>query len=72
MTHTGLTVTMAISHARLALVKSLLEQTELNMEQVAERAGFASARHMRRIWVQQDSQTPTDFRQAARASKTVL
>lgn len=72
MAHTGLTVTMAISHARLALVRRLLEQTDLNMEQVAERAGFASARHMRRIWAQQNSQTPTDFRQAARASKTAL
>lgn len=67
--HTGLTVMMVIHHARLALVQTLLEQTEFSIEQVAERAGFASARHMRRIWSQCHSQTPTEFRQAVRAKK---
>lgn len=70
VTHTGLTVTMAVNQARLALVQTLLEQTDLSMEQVAERAGFASARHMRRIWGQHYPQTLTVFRQAARAVKS--
>ena len=70
MTHTGQTVTMAVNQARLALVQTLLAQTDLNMEQVAERAGFASARHMRRVWGQHYPQAPTEFRQAARTLKT--
>ncbi len=48
--HAGLTVTDTVSRGRIALARDLIGQTDLGMEQVAERAGFASARHMRRVW----------------------
>ncbi len=35
---------------RVALVRDLLAQTRLDMEQVAERAGFTSTRQLRRVW----------------------
>lgn len=69
MTHTGMTVMMAINHTRLTVVQTLLAQTDLTMEQVAERAGFASARHMRRVWGQSYPNTPSAFRQEAHATK---
>lgn len=49
-THAGMTVIEAISRNRIALAHDLIGQTDLAMEQVAERVGFASARHMRRVW----------------------
>ena len=48
--HAGMTVTDAVTRARVALARDLLSQTRLDMESVAERAGFGSARHMRRVW----------------------
>ena len=69
LTHTGESVTTSINRARLALVESLLVQTRLNMDQIAERAGFASARHMRRVWGQYYSYPPTDFRHTPHSLK---
>lgn len=70
-THTGLTITSAINQSRLTLAQVVLEQTDLSIEQVAERAGFASARHMRRVWETYSSQTPTQFRHTKRATKSI-
>lgn len=39
-----------VNHLRVALARDLLGQTRLNMEGVAERAGFGSARQLRRAW----------------------
>ncbi len=65
MAHTGMSVTMAVQRARLALVNDLLTCTDLGLEEVAARAGFASARHMRRVWKQYHSQAPSQVRAAA-------
>ena len=48
--HAGMTVGDSVSRGRVALAGDLIERTDLAMEQVAERAGFASSRHMRRVW----------------------
>ena len=48
--HAGMTVTDAVNRSRVALARELVERTDLAMEQVAERAGFGSARQMRRVW----------------------
>lgn len=69
LTHTGESVTTSINRVRLALVETLLEQTKLNMEQVAARAGFASARHMRRVWGQHYTTPPTHVRHTPRAAR---
>ena len=48
--HAGMTVTDAVGRARVAVARGLLQETRLDMESVAERAGFGSARHLRRVW----------------------
>ena len=65
--HAGMTITDAVNRARVALVHDLVSRTGLNMEQVAERAGFASARHMRRIWQRYHSRPLSSVRTASAA-----
>lgn len=48
--HTGLHVPDYRNRLRVALARELLGQTQLDIEHVAERAGFASARQLRRAW----------------------
>ena len=62
MVHAGQTVTNAINRGRIALARDLVGQTRLTMEQVAERAGFSSARHMRRTWKQFHTEAPSRLR----------
>ncbi len=69
MAHTGMTVTTAVNRARVALVHDLLERTGLSMEQVAERAGFSSARHMRRIWQHYHAHSPSKSRTSVMQAK---
>lgn len=47
---------------RVTLARELLAQSSLDMESVAQRAGFASARHLRRIWSKFESTTPSQSR----------
>jgi transcriptional regulator GlxA family with amidase domain len=60
--HAGMTVTEAVNRARIARAGDLIAQTDLGLEQVAERAGFASARHMRRVWAQFHATAPSSLR----------
>lgn len=60
--HAGMTVTESVSRGRIALARDLIRQTDLSMEQVAERAGFASGRHMRRVWRRYHPTAPSDSR----------
>ncbi|MBB6251282.1 GlxA family transcriptional regulator [Nitrospirillum iridis] len=48
--HTGMTLPDYVNRLRVALAAQLLGHTRLDMESVAERAGFASTRQMRRVW----------------------
>lgn len=48
--HTGLSVTDYVNRLRIALARELVTGSRLDMESVAERAGFASARQFRRVW----------------------
>jgi transcriptional regulator GlxA family with amidase domain len=50
--HTGMSITDYRNRLRVALARELLGQTRLDMERVAERAGFASPRQLRRAWRQ--------------------
>ena len=49
-THTGMSLPDYRNRLRVALAHELLAQTRLDVERVAERAGFASARQLRRAW----------------------
>lgn len=48
--HTGCTPMEYLSRIRLALASELIRSTRLDLERVAERAGFGSAHHLRRVW----------------------
>jgi transcriptional regulator GlxA family with amidase domain len=48
--HTGMSVGDYINRMRVALARDVLSATRLDMESVAERSGFASARQLRRAW----------------------
>jgi transcriptional regulator GlxA family with amidase domain len=60
--HTGTTPMNYINSLRIALVRQLLSNTELSLDHVAERAGFGSSRHLRRVWRQYTSTAPTQWR----------
>jgi transcriptional regulator GlxA family with amidase domain len=48
--YAGMSVTDYKNSLRVALARELLSQTSLDMEHVAERAGFGSTRQLRRAW----------------------
>jgi transcriptional regulator GlxA family with amidase domain len=50
---------------RVAIARELLLQSELDMENIAERAGFASTRQLRRAWHRVYSSSPNEARSAA-------
>ncbi|CFP08936.1 AraC family transcriptional regulator [Bordetella pertussis] len=50
---------------RLALARELIRETRLDLEHVAERAGFGSAHHMRRVWRRHESGSPSAARHPA-------
>jgi transcriptional regulator GlxA family with amidase domain len=55
---------------RVALARDLLAQTQLDMEQVAERAGFASTRQLRRVWGRLHMTSPREAREARLSNHT--
>jgi transcriptional regulator GlxA family with amidase domain len=60
--HAGMTVTDSVNWSRIALARDLIAQSDLGLEQVAERTGFGSARHMRRVWRQFHGAAPSSLR----------
>lgn len=48
--HAGMSIPDYVNRLRVALAQQLLSETRLDMERVAERAGFASSRQLRRAW----------------------
>lgn len=48
--HAGMGLTDYVNRLRLALASEMLSATRLDMESIAQRAGFASTRQLRRVW----------------------
>jgi len=65
--HTGLSATHYLNLMRVTLARDILEHSRLDMESVAERAGFASPRHLRRVWSQFNAAPPSRSRPGAGA-----
>lgn len=55
---------------RVALARELLLQSELDMENIAERAGFSSTRQLRRAWQRVYCGSPSEAREAAARSSS--
>jgi transcriptional regulator GlxA family with amidase domain len=51
-----------VQRMRVALARELIAQSRLDLERVAERSGFSSAHHLRRVWRRWESQSPTMHR----------
>ncbi len=62
--YVGQSVVDYVNLMRVTLAQELLKQSRLDMENLALRAGFASSRHMRRIFVQHHGVPPSHFRRA--------
>jgi len=64
--HTGMHLADYRNRLRAALARELIGQTRLDMERVAERAGFASTRQFRRVWQQIYATSPRQTRGSLR------
>lgn len=62
--HVGMHLADYRNRLRAALARELIGQTRLDMERVAERAGFASTRQLRRVWRQLHATSPRQERGA--------
>ncbi|HMN45275.1 MAG TPA: helix-turn-helix domain-containing protein [Povalibacter sp.] len=51
-----------VQRMRVALARDLLTNSSLDIERVAERAGFSSAHHLRRVWRRWESRAPSEQR----------
>jgi transcriptional regulator GlxA family with amidase domain len=60
--HVGMHLADYRNRLRAALARELIGQTRLDMERVAERSGFASARQFRRVWRQLYDSSPREVR----------
>jgi len=66
--HAGMSLPDYVNRLRVALARELLDHTRLDMERVAERSGFASARQLRRAW-SRSYPTPPHVARLAQSSK---
>jgi transcriptional regulator GlxA family with amidase domain len=60
--HTGTRPLAYVNALRVALARQLLANSQLTLDHVAQRAGFGSSRHLRRIWRQYDATSPGRWR----------
>lgn len=63
--HAGMSLPDYVGRLRVSLARELLQTTRLDMEHVAERSGFASARQLRRAWARSHATPPQAARQDA-------
>lgn len=67
--HVGISPLDYLHRLRLAVARELLAESDLGIETVAERAGFGSARHLRRIWGKYEAATPSAMRLTQQVSR---
>ena len=66
--HAGVSVTNYVNRMRVALAREMVVASRLGMEAVAERAGFGSARQLRRAWSRIHAEPPANLRALDRRS----
>lgn len=64
--HAGTGIVDYLQRIRIALARDLLMQSQLDMEHVAERAGFNSSRQLRRVWSKFEAAPPSMSRSSDR------
>jgi transcriptional regulator GlxA family with amidase domain len=63
--NTDMSLVDYVNLMRVSLAHDILSNSRMDIESVAEKAGFASARHMRRIWQQHYDVPPSLYRRAS-------
>ena len=63
--HAGMSVPDYVNRMRIDLARQLLRHSGLDIERIAERAGFTSARQFRRVWRKTELQVPSRSRLTA-------
>lgn len=66
--HAGVGPLDYLHRLRIALARELISHSSFDMETVAQRAGFGSARHLRRIWGKYETAPPSQSRLRSSAS----
>lgn len=62
--HAGCSPLDYVQRIRVALARELLANSSLDVERVAERAGFSSAHQLRRVWRRWEERPPREARRA--------
>ncbi|WP_129644750.1 GlxA family transcriptional regulator [Peristeroidobacter agariperforans] len=64
--HAGCSPLDYVQRLRVAVAREMVMNSDLALERVAERSGFSSAHHLRRVWRRWERASPTEFRSTAR------
>lgn len=64
--HAGCSPLDYVQRLRVALAREMVANSNLALERVAERSGFSSAHHLRRVWRRWERVSPAEFRLTAR------
>lgn len=64
--HAGCSPLDYVQRLRVAVAREIVMNSDLALERVAERSGFSSAHHLRRVWRRWERVSPTEFRSTAR------
>jgi transcriptional regulator GlxA family with amidase domain len=67
---TGLTPAKFVEKLRVEMARKLLEESDLNMEQIAAKTGLVSLVSMRRIFLRNLMITPSDYKRMFRTSRS--
>ena len=60
--HAGCSPLDYVQRMRLATARELVVQSDMNLERVAEKAGFRSAHQLRRVWRRWETMSPNQHR----------
>ncbi|VVD66994.1 GlxA family transcriptional regulator [Pandoraea anhela] len=63
--HAGVAPIDYLHRLRIALAREMLGNSHLDIEHIAQRAGFGSSRHLRRVWHKFDALPPSHARRLA-------
>ncbi|MDY6944606.1 MAG: helix-turn-helix domain-containing protein [Pseudomonadota bacterium] len=64
--HAGCSPLDYVQRLRVALAREMVMNSDLALERIAERSGFSSAHHLRRVWRRWEPASPAEFRLTAR------
>lgn len=67
----GCSIHSEIQRVRMERVQGLLRLTDLNLDQIASRAGFATSAHICRLFQRYFRQTPTQYRKGGQANQKI-